>query len=420
MIRLFVTPKQREIVTCTARKMGVFAGRRWGKTDTFFNRCIKRCLGDGPLEYVYVSPDYGLAKEQYERLCASLEGFIRRAIGQPKPRIELVNGSRIHLRSFDKPKRARGLRRIAEVWVDEIQDIAETHFWSVLRPMISDVRGTLIVSGQFRGFNWFYKKFFEPGQQPDQVYAKSWKLPSETGLVFQDKAGQQELVEAKKDMTKLEYDQEYGCVPIANQAAVFLPDDLEAIRRGVARTGPQEGRRYVIGYDLGEMVDPSSMAILDVQSKTFVHAEKIPQRTKHEIQAAKLAETARRWNKALVVIDGTGGGSGGHKSADENVKYYRKSIPNARVMVWEPSVKTELVRRAVLAVEAHEISVPASLELMHNELAAYEYKKTGDRFSYQGSDGEHDDQVAAFMMVIWALKSGWTNTNHSSIGAFLG
>lgn len=378
-----------------------------GKTDTFFNRCIKRCFADGPMEYVYVSPDYGLAKEQYERLCASLEGFIRRAVGQPKPRIDLSNGSRIHLRSFDHPKRARGLRRIAEVWVDEIQDIAETHFWSVLRPMLSDVRGTLIVSGQFRGFNWFYKKFFEPGQQPNQSYAKSWRLPSETGLIFQDAAGKKEIEDARKDLTKLEFDQEYGCVPIANQAAVFLPEDLAVIKRGNASEFPEDGHRYLIGYDLGEMSDPSSMAVFDIETRTFVHAIKIPLRQKHDVQAKALGEAARRWNDATVVIDGSSGATGGRKAADENVKHYRKYIPDVHVMVWEPSVKSELVRRSVLAVEGHEISVPASLELMHQELAAYEYKKQGEAFTYKGSDGEHDDQVAAFMMVIWGLKSEW-------------
>lgn len=407
MIRLFATKAQREIITCSARKMGVFAGRRWGKTDTFFNRCVKRCLSGKPIEYVYVAPSYGLAKEQYERIETSLGKFILRAVGQPKPRIELINGSRIHFRSFDKPKYCRGLRRIAEIWVDEIQDIVEKHFWSVLRPMLSDVRGTLVVSGQFRGLNWYYRKFYEPGQQPGQNYCKSWRLPSSTGLIYQDAAGKQELLDAKKDLTKQEFDQEYECVPIANQSAVFTPEDIQAITRGQAIDVAESGHRYIIAYDLGEMIDPSAMCVVDVDTRTVVKAEKIALRTKHELQAKALAQHARRWNGAAVVIDGTAGGTGGHRSADEIVKFYRAQLPNVHVMIWEPSVKAELVRRTQLCIEAQGISIPATHTSMLEELAAYECERRADSFIYHGADGGHDDQVAALMMAIWALKAGW-------------
>lgn len=424
MIELYCTADQREIIECTARYMGLFACRRYGKTDTWFNRCAKRTLSES-IEYVYISPDYGLAKEQYERFEASLgeHNLIRRAVGQPKPRIELTTGSRVHFRSFEKPKRCRGLRRIAEIWVDEIQDINEKEFWSVLRPMIADVRGTIVVSGQFRGHNWFYNKFYEPGQKPGQALYKSWRKPWQDGFIYQSEAGREEVRQAEAQMPKAQFDVEFNCLPIANIAAVFLPSDLAEIKRGVALEKPIGGRVYIIAYDLGEMHDPSAMVVYDYESKTVVHAETIPLRTKHEVQARRLAQQAKFWNNAQVVIDGTAGGAGGYKQADENVKYYRQYIPDVRVLIWQVGFKRDMIRTLSLVVENHTIAIPAQLTQLHEQLAAYEFKKkTGEseEYVYGAGDGQHDDQVAALLMAEHAAKCGWIkNLNGVSVGTAL-
>jgi len=421
MIRLFATQDQFDIINCTARFMGLFAGRRWGKTDTFFNRCVKRCVESPGLQYVYIAPSYGLAKEQYERICASLGTLVRRAVGQPKPVIELVNSSRVHFRSFDKPKYLRGLRRIGEVWVDEIQDIKEQDFWAVVRPLVSDVRGTIVVSGQFRGLAcWYYKPFFEKGQVAGQHLYRSWKKPSSTGLVFQDAEGQEELRLAQEQMTRAQYMQEYECEPVANQAAVFLTEDLIACQRGQILTAPRAGQIYVIGYDLGEMSDPSALCVMEVRTKTVVHSEQIPLRTKHELQATNLAKKARFWNNAQVVIDATAGGAGGHKIADENVKHYRKFIPDVRALVWAPNFKREMVRGLSLEIEQHTISIPAEHIRLQRQLAAFEFKRRGDEYTYSGPDGTHDDEVAGLLMANHAVRAGWVKTNGSAgLGALL-
>jgi hypothetical protein len=411
LIELFATPQQQEVINCTARYIGFFGSRRFGKTDTFFNRCLKRCLSEA-IEYVYLSPDYGLAKEQYERIEASLSdhGLVRRAVGQPKPKIELATGSRIHFRSFDNPRRMRGLRRITEIFVDEIQNIKEAEFWAVLRPLVSDVQGTIIVAGQFRGHNWYYKKFYEKGQVPGQNLYKSWRFPWQDAFVFQSAAGQEDIRQAMADMPKAQFDVEYNCLPIANIAAVFLPEDLQAIQRGSVLASPRSGVQYILAYDLGEMHDPSALVVYEHVTKTVVWAETIPLRTKHEQQARTLAQKARFWNDAQVIIDGTGGAAGGQKATDENVKFYRQFIPDVRVLVWQPGFKRELIRTLSLAIEGHKISIPKELEDLHTQLAAYEFKRKGgdsEEYTYGAGEGGHDDQVAALMMAEHASKCGW-------------
>jgi phage FluMu gp28-like protein len=338
--------------------------------------------------------------------------------------IEFTNGSRVHFRSFDKPKFLRGLRRIGEVWVDEIQDIKEQDFWTVVRPLISDVRGTLVVSGQFRGLGcWYYKPFYEKGQAPGQNLYKSWKMHSKTGLAFQDADGQEELRLAEEQLTRAQFLQEYACEPVANQAAVFLTEDLLACTKGDTLNGPRDECRYIIGYDLGEMVDHSGLVVWEYETKTVVHAEQIPLRTKHETQAKRLAQVAAYWNGAQVVIDGTGGGAGGSKISDENVKFYRQFIPDVRVMVWTPSIKTELVRKLSLEIEQHKVSIPERLAILHRQLAAYEFKRRGEGYIYSAPEGQsaiHDDMVAALMMCAHAHSCQWVKGQGVRLGTVLG
>jgi len=412
-VELFATPEQFEIINCTARFMGLFAGRRWGKTDTFFNRCVKRCLETPGFQYVYVAPSYGLAKEQYDRISASLGQLVKRAVGQPKPVIELMNGSRIHFRSFDKPKYLRGLRRIGEVWADEIQDFKSDEFWTVLTPLVGDVRGTIVVSGQFRGLGcWYYEPFYAKGQVEGQNVYKSWKKPTSSGLVFQDEGGREWLRMKQSVLTKAQYLQEYECEPVANQAAVFLTEDLIACKTGEALEKPRRGAIYIIGYDLGEMADPSALCVLDHELKTVVYTEQIPLRTKHEVQAANLAGKANFWNNAQVVIDGTAGGAGGQKLSDENIKHYRRHIPDVRALVWAPGFKREMVRALSLEIEQHTIKIPAAHRRLHEQLASFEYKRRGEEYIYGGPIGgpsgtQHDDEVAALMMANHASRAGW-------------
>ena len=141
-----------------------------------------------------------------------------------------------------------------------------------------------------------------------------------------------------------------------------------------------------------------------------MHAETIPLRTKHEIQAETLAKKARFWNDAQVIIDGTGGGAGGQKTADENVKYYRRFIPDVRVLVWQAGFKREMVRTLSLAIEGHKISVPAELEDLHKQLAAFEFRKKpgeSEEYIYGAGEGAQDHQVAALLMAEHAAKCGW-------------
>lgn len=415
MIELFGTKDQFEIVTCRKRYLAFFAGRRWGKTKTILNRAIYRCRKPG-FKFTYVAPVYAQIEEAFDSLATNdgLRPFIRNHKLQPFPRIWFTNGSILSFRTFERPKNIRG-RGEDEVWADEIQDYAEADFLSVLQPIISDRRGTLGIAGQFRGENWYWERYFVPGQSPDHTTHKSWVFPSRAGLMYQGPEGQAELEATRLMLPKAIYNQEYECIPVANQAAVFDPDDVRACVRGSPSPHAQGTTPYLIGVDIGRVVDHTAVVVLDARTCSVVHAERFPLKTKHDLCAAKVAMIAARY-RGQVIIDSTGGATGGKTDkADEHVKFYRERIPDLREYVWNFKTKQRLVHTTSLAFEQKRINIPAAFDELIKEVLAYEFKRTGDRYVFSAPEGQHDDYLAALMMAVWGWHADWapSQSGHS-------
>ncbi len=433
-VELFVTTDQEPFVTSTARMISLFAGRRWGKTDSWFNRAIRLLLSK-PIKYIYIAPGYSQAKDQYERMCSLIAPFIRRMTGQPKPKIWLKNGSSIEFRSFDRPKLIRG-GGFHEAAVDESQDIKETDFNTVVRPLVSDNFGTIVLLGQFRGFDWRYKNYFVPGQKRlpdswtkptvwvpnlayDDVFA-SWRFPSSSGLAFQGGNGKQELKLLEQQLGPIAYQQECDCIPAANQSAVFQHDQLLNIQRGGTEGAARSGYSYIMGLDLGRIVDNTAIVVLEVQTGVVVHATKLPLRMEHAFQAKLAGQIADRY-RATVVMDSTGGATGGRATADSYVQFYRKTIRDLREFVFTAGNKERVIAQLCLEIQQGLVSIPQSLDThdqsgssLPEELRFYEYTYSNGRYDYHGAQGHHDDYVSAFAMAVWGRKAGWYSGGNGS------
>lgn len=408
---------QRAVIQCSARFMGVFAGRRWGKTVTARGRIITRTAASN-FQYWYVSPNYSQAIEEFESLVFNQDfaSQISRTKQQPYPQIWLKNGSRIGYRSFDRPEALRS-RGLDEIWVDEIQNIEEKDFWPVIRPLISDRRGTLIVSGQFRGKNWYYEEFFLKGQDPKQTLFRSWAFPSSSGLMYQGERGRAELELARVQVPPPVWDQEFDCIPASNMVAVFPPMQLERIVSGTPKREAEAGKQYCMGLDLGRIADQSAIVVLECDTGIIVHAEKLPFGMEHALQAVHAAEVAQRYN-ACVVIDSTGGATGGHAPPDSYVKFYRERIRALREFYWSAQNKEKIIAELCLAIQQKKVLIPAVSTGLLEELHAYEYTYKHGRYDFHAAAGEHDDYVAALAQAVWGRKFGWVGgRNGAGAGA---
>jgi len=423
-MKLQVTPDQLKIVTCPARFIGVFAGRRWGKSTVSDTRIAYKTRTPN-FHYIYITPTYAQLIERFRALAFNpgFQQYIENTRLQPFPEITLRNGSKIDYRTFERPHNIKGTWA-HEVGVDEIQDIKEDSFWPVIRPLISDHRGNLIVYGQFKGVStWYYSQFYLRGQDPKQAnFYKSWRFPSSTGLRYQGEAGREELALARQQMTRAQFEQQYECIPVANQKAVFDPLDVErcAKRPGTLTSVPRGNCSYILGLDLGRVKDPSAIVVLEMQSRTVVHAEKLPLGMRHEEQAQQVAKIARRY-QARVIMDSTGGATGGQEKQDAYLQFYRKLIPDLKPFFWSGSNKERIIHALMLNIEQAKITIPATLKDLIDELLSYEFEYRSDHYDFHGQDGSHDDYVSALAMASFAMDMNWgPSTSGSPIGVMMG
>jgi hypothetical protein len=412
-IKLIGTDWQKEVIEHyldkETRFLSVMAGRRAGKTFVCRSCLTTESLQKHGNRAWYIAPTYSQAKEQYEGIASLpvLQPFIAHIRQQPYPVITFRNNSFIGFRSFERPKTLRG-SGLDSVWIDEIQDINGDEFWPVVRPLISDRRGKLAISGQHRGTeSWYYKELFLPGMSGSKGY-KSWQIPSSRGLVYQTPEGQAELELVKEQVPKMVFEQEYMCLPLANQASVFDYQDLSTIKRGTVKQPSQCGA-VIFGLDLGRVVDPSAQVGIEASTKTVVFAEKRPLKEKHELGAVKARDIANRYGGGTIVVDTTGGATGGKTgNNDAYVQYYRKECPSMRAFTISRENKSRIIGNLSLAIEQEKLSIPAEFEDLHKELAMYEYNVSSNGIiTYQGPQGHNDDMVIALALAWEGVLRGW-------------
>lgn len=418
------TREQEEIIRCRAKFMCLLAGRRWGKTVGCIRpRIITRCLEEPGFKYLMVGPSYPQVVPEYEAISVHPalkgEGLIRKLQMLPYPRIQFKNGSSASFRTLENPHRLRR-EGYDEIWADEVQDVKESSVDSVLLPMLADRRGSFGMSGQPRGAEcWYYKRFFVPGQNPaNHGKIRSWNYSIYDGLMFQTKRGREEIEMLKAVTPESTFLEEYMAVPISNGRAVFRAEDVAACVRG-GLCLPTAGVRYIVAVDLGRVVDNTAIVVFDSDHEMVVHSEVRPLKEKHEVTAGLLAQLLRRWNNAVCLIDTTGSGKGSATRADEYVRAYQATVPQAVPFLWNQVTKRRMIDGLQLAFEQRRISIPPQHAELLRQVRAYEFSRKGDLIKFSAPDGDHDDLVAALAMAYNGHVTGWGG-RPASLGNLVG
>jgi len=354
-----------------------------------------------------------------------IQFFIKKFKKSYPQEITFSTGARVSFRTFMRPERLRG-KGVNCCVVDEIQDIADRMgFWSVIRPLLSDKRGRLIISGQHRGHGWFYNDLYIKGVEGQPKYNpryKSFSFPTSSGIAFQSPEGIEELEDAKSQVPKIVWDQEYECIPTENIYSVFRADDLDLISEGEitdkARVNAETGEvyKYIDGLDLGKTVDNSFHVVIEVggQVPTVAYTEQRPLKEKHSMGAIAAQKISQRFRNCTVVIDTTGGATGGYHKHDTFTKYYKQHVPTMKPFYWGRN-KQEIINDLAMAIEQGKLHIPAEHEILHHQLRIYEYKTRFAGIEYGAPQGEHDDAVAALAMAWHGVLKGWYGRSPTGI-----
>jgi hypothetical protein len=295
---------------------------------------------------------------------------------------------------------------------DEVQNIHVDTYESVLRPIVSGTQGQIMMLGQMRPGSWHHIGYFLPGQATPGSEInpmdfgvpryKSWLIPSSRGPMFQSERGKKELEIAKSQIADWRFQLEYEGTLAGDEPDTCFPwTQLQKVIIGEALKEPEArpfsaAQEFIMGLDIGRMRDPSACVILNRETGQVEYCENFPRGMLHGAQAHHAAMISKKWNNAVVIIDGTGGGAPGRlKNAEEYIALYRAACPRHEVLyqVWQ--TKQVFVEGLALTIEQRKINIPATMSMLIDELRQYKFEYKNGFFKY---GGDPDNLVSSLYM----------------------
>jgi phage terminase large subunit len=190
----------------TKRWRIIVAHRRAGKTVACINQLIRSALTCTKPEprTAYIAPLYRQAKDVAWTYLKRFTQVIPGAeANESELRVDLPNGGRVRLYGADNPDGMRGIY-LDDCVLDEFADMRPRVLPEIIRPALSDRKGSLTLIGTPKGHNEFHDAW--QAAQGDDDWFHLMLRASETGLVDAE-----ELASAAKMMTPEQYEQEYEC-----------------------------------------------------------------------------------------------------------------------------------------------------------------------------------------------------------------
>lgn len=328
---------------------------------------------------------------------------IVRLRGQNQKRIVLPNGAVIQFKSCDAPDNLRG-PNVDLLWIDEAAFLKEES-WVILRGRIVARRAEVIFTTTPKGRTWFFGESLLAGMPADTPYGvfsegnrwvshfPTWDFP----WVEKD-----EIEDARRSMTSVLFDQEFGAMFTASESQVFHYIQEAKSKIPIPKATPEA---TVIGLDLAKQQDFTATTCLD--GNGHVRFTERWSKTDWDITKARVVQMCKDHN-SVVVMDVSNVGSTIHEDL-------RKQITVHPIEMNSAQVQHDLVEALKLAFEQRRVKIidpkihwatihDAQLE---KELQIYEATLTrGSRISYGAPKGHHDDMVISLALAWWGRVRG--------------
>ncbi len=377
-------------------------GRRFGKTQAAMMAILEHYrsgkYAGRPFIAAYCGPTYKAALRQYDEALDFFGPLVtQRNRTEGWLRLMPVNGNLgglIHFWSLENYDNLRGARLDFCV-IDEAKDVKEDAYVNVIRPMLVDTRGHILIIGTPHpagvGFQWFRREFYRGQDESFPSYA-SMTAPSEGNPYMPRDV----LAEERRNCPSLLVERsEYDAAFVDDLGAVFERIDeafslpYTSVGRDIARgAGPVDGRSYLIGYDVGRHDDPAIITVFDEAARNQVYLWRGTQ-VPFETQLEALSEIRGSYNDAVVYADNNGMGE---------AVFERLGMAFGEGVVgrkWNRFNKEVDVGRAMsLFQRAHWrfLAVPWQKQQFY---AYIRTKLPAGGYRYEAAPGEKDDAVAA-------------------------
>ncbi len=377
--------EQDRLIRNNSKLKVICAGRRSGKTMYAGYEATKRALQDNQRIWI-VAPDFSLTQIVFEEILKNLsnifgsEGF--KLVRKPHPTITLENGTIIECRSVENPKGMLG-RSTDLVIIDEAAHVDRDIWHQYIKPTTLDRNGNAIMISTPNGHNWFYDLWMEAGRG-------QFHFPSNVNKsIFTDKVWEK----LKETTPQRKFEQEYLAQFLSDATSVFR--GIDEIVSDYEREEPVEGRGYIMGVDLAKHEDYTVCMVMERSGGKVVYIDRFKD-IDWNLQKERIIVTARKYNNAKCVIDGTGSG-------DPIVQDLRRHLFVEDYRIYTNKAKEQLIDKLSIYIEQKLITIPNN-EILIDELKRYAYKKTDSGVTtYSAPKHRHDDMVIALALCVWGM-----------------
>ncbi len=281
-----VTTDQFNIIRDPSRFKVTVAGRRWGKThlaiyDSLFND-EHGIYKKAKLNNWYVSPTYRQSKliawNLLKEICFDYPMYIKEK-NESELYIKLINDSILTLKGADKEDSLRGVG-LNHVILDEFEFMKVDAWKEVIRPALSDKKGSAMFIGTPDGFGNLYEVYTK-GLSGEDGY-KSWHYKT-IDSPFIDPI---EIEQAKNELDERTFRQEYEASFETVMGRVYYCFNRES---NVKRIERLDGYKIIVCVDFN--VNPMKWCLLqDTGKELRVFDEIIKQNTNTEEMARTVGD----------------------------------------------------------------------------------------------------------------------------------
>lgn len=249
-------PWQIEAANDTTRFQTVVAGRRCGKTRFSVVKTIIKAM-ECPVKdagVMYVAPTQGMARVLCWNLLMQLGAPVIVGSNVNNGEIKFRNGVTVYVRGSDSPDSLRGMK-LYHVTLDEMQMMKDSVWELIIRPALSDMKGTALFIGTPTAGESLFRDYFERGMNGSDPEWKSWHLTTMDNPLID----RSEIEAAKRSMSTMAFRQEY--------LADFETSGTDLFKEEWFKSGPEpKDGSYFIAVDLAgftDVSDPNKKKYLD-------------------------------------------------------------------------------------------------------------------------------------------------------------
>ena len=304
--------KQLVVFQSQKRFRVVAAGRRFGKTFLSAVELLLAALQDKTPdgrdaklhEVWYIAPTYGQAKDIMWDMLNELGRDVIVKQWNNELTVQLINGRKIKLKGSDKPDTLRG-SAVGFVVLDEFASMKPEVWDLILRPALTDTRGSALFIGTPDGLNHFFE-IHKQGLNPEYTDWESFSFSSiDNPIINSD-----ELKEAALTMTQQAYEQEFeasftaaGGGDLPTSDLIYLPNSPET--GSMIMTVDPAGYGDNKGLTKSKLAkkDETAISICEVSTSGWYYHEVIHGRWDVRETSLRIVRAAQQYRPAQVGIE---------------------------------------------------------------------------------------------------------------------